>query len=209
METLVEYFKFKQIDAKSNIKASPNKNKVKENKIIINSSTLLAIDDNLTFYTGIDTSALNNTNFDLNAENSENIQTIFNPLIHEKDSVYYVTCLFTKHKQSNIICIIANSTCCDVCCVACDSENKWFNWILDEGSNIVLPFDSDGNDLCPLGMWLDYSFTEYLPGYVADAPLIPPSPILVVETREGLFRYLCLHLKVDDNDPLYFGKMGM
>ncbi|KAJ3368689.1 hypothetical protein HDU91_000353, partial [Kappamyces sp. JEL0680] len=101
------------------------------------------------------------------APNDDDFYSLYNPSASfgsERKNKFLLCRLVSSHDQARLILIVANAASTDVGVVAMSADGSWANWELNEGCGIVMPLDSEGNDMWPVAMSLDYTSTVWLDG---------------------------------------------
>lgn len=73
------------------------------------------------------------------------------------------------------------------------SGEQWSNWSFDDGAGVSMPLDDNEQDTSLVGMALDCSSVDQLPGANVDDPSSPPVPILLLLLNTGaLLAFHCI-----------------
>lgn len=120
---------------------------------------------------------------------------------------YFMELILSGHTEYKYIIVVANTASTDIGIISCTQQKIWCNTILPDGFTASTPLESD-QDSYPIGMALDFSNNESLPGLTVDDEAIPPSPVLWIMTDKGVvIGYFCL-LDVPKDD-LFYSQMGV
>ncbi|RKO92951.1 hypothetical protein BDK51DRAFT_40517 [Blyttiomyces helicus] len=88
--------------------------------------------------------------------------------------------------------IFADQRSVDLGFAGCDSQGTWANWNLSD--SVTMPLDPNEVDTWAVGLAIDSTSTDTLPGMTPDEPAIPPVPVVLILASEGwLLAYDCVN----------------
>ncbi|KNC98742.1 uncharacterized protein SPPG_09302 [Spizellomyces punctatus DAOM BR117] len=125
------------------------------------------------------------------------------PLFPDTDrkSQYFTEAIKSLCSDIPLLLAIANAYSTDIAFAgAADATSSQFgNFILEEGSGIMLPLDENEENTWVVGMGIDFTSDEPVPAPTPDRQPSPSVPILLVYTNAGeLAAYHCLDVQAAD-----------